>query len=65
MPLYEVAILEKPLPKEAKDGAIERLVAPPKAVVAADAQSAAIIVAMDTKEDFDKSRMVVLVRPFG
>ena len=67
MPLYEVAILETPTKKEAEDGAVEKLLLSPRAVVAKNEQSAAIAVAIDAKNDmpaFDKQRMTVLVRPF-
>jgi len=67
MPLYEVAILQKPTKKEAEDGASERLVFGPKSVVANDDQSAAIAAVMDgdAPRDLDRSRMEVLVRPFA
>lgn len=66
MPLFEVAILEKPTKKEAEDGKSERLVFGPKAVVANDAQSAAISAVLDgDKIDADRARMQVLVRPFA
>lgn len=67
MPLFEVAILEKPTKKEAEDGKSERLVFGPKAVVANDAQSAAISAVLDgDKIDADRARMKeVLVRPFA
>jgi len=67
MPLFEVAILEKPTEKEKEDGKSERLVLGPKPVVASDAQSAGIVAVMDTDEmpKIDKNRMEVLVRPFG
>jgi hypothetical protein len=70
MPLFEVAILEKPTRKEAEDGASEKLVYGPKAVVARDQQTAAIVAVMDGDSAFatsaiDKSRMEVLVRPFA
>ena len=67
MPLFEVAILEKPTKKESEDGAIERLIMPPRSVVAQDSQSAAISVALSAQGElpaFDKLRMVVLVRRF-
>ena len=67
MPLFEVAILEKPTNKELEDGKVERLVFGPKAVVASDSQSAAISAVLDGgfPKDVDKTRMVVLVRPFA
>lgn len=67
MPLFEVAILEQPTKKEAEDGKSEKLVFGPTAVVAADAQSAAISAVMgtDSLKEIDKSRMQVLIRPFA
>ena len=66
MPLFEVAILERPTAKEAEEGRSERLVFGPKSVVANDSQSAAISAVMETpKLEIDKSRMQVLVRPFA
>lgn len=67
MPLFEVAILERPTPKDKEDGKSEKLVFGPKAVVAADSQSAAITAVMENPNmgDLDKSRMEVLVRPFA
>ena len=64
MPLFEVAILEKPTKKEAEDGAMEKLVFGPKAVIAKDAQTAAILAAMDSKLTIAQDRMEVLTRPF-
>lgn len=66
MPLFEVAILEKPTKKDAEDGKGERLAFGPKAIVARDSQSAAIAAVLsEDKIDVDRQRMEVLVRPFG
>lgn len=65
MALFEVVVLENPTPKEKDDGAYERLVLGPKAVVAADSQAAALSVVMDGELDIDRNRMKVLVRPFS
>lgn len=66
MPLFEVAILERPTKKEAEEGKSERLVFGPKAVVANDGQSAAIAAVLDGGTiDADRARMEVLVRPFA
>lgn len=66
MPLFEVAILEKPTKKEAEDGKVEKLVFGPRAVIAADQQSAAIAAVLDgDKVEVDRTRMEVLVRPFA
>ena len=66
MPLFEVAILEKPTTKDAEEGKGERLAFGPKAIVANDAQSAAIAAVLDdNKIEVDRQRMEVLVRPFA
>jgi hypothetical protein len=68
MPLFEVAILEKPTNKEVEEnGAEEKLVFGPQAVVAQDAQSAGIRAVMGQRDEIkvDQSRMLVLVRPFA
>jgi hypothetical protein len=67
MPLFEIAILQRPTKKEAEDGHAEILVFGPRAVVAADGQSAAIAAVLDAGSDIkvDRSRMEVLVRPFA
>ena len=65
MPLFEVAILERPTKKELEEGACEKIIMKPTSVVAVDEQSAAISAVMDTgKLDIDRTRMQVLVRPF-
>ncbi len=66
MPLFEVALIERPTEKEAKDGKGERLVLAPVAVIANDAQGAAIAAVLDYGDiKIDRSRMEVLVRPFA
>lgn len=65
MALFEVAILERPTKKEAEEGAQEKLVFGPKAIVANDAQGAAIAAVMGEDVKVDKARMVVLTRPFA
>jgi hypothetical protein len=70
MPLFEVAIIQKPTRKEAEEGASEKLVFGPVPVVARDQQSAAINAVMDGSKtqmpaDTDRSRWEVLVRPFA
>ena len=73
MPLFEVAILEKPTKSDEAEGAVERLVFGPKALVAASinaAEMAAILEAgaaiLKGSTDFPEisARMRVLVRPF-
>lgn len=66
MPLFEVAILEKPTIKEIEElGRAERLVFGPVAVVAKDPQSAAVTAVMQAQTvDVDKDKMEVLIRPF-
>lgn len=67
MPLFEVAILERPTKKQGEEGQGERLVLKPTAVVASDQQAAGIIVALDPEIniDVDRNRMEVIVRPFA
>jgi hypothetical protein len=67
MPLFEVAIIQRPTKKQAEDGAIETLLLTPKAVVAKDAQAAAIGAVMngDLPKDADLARIDVLIRPFS
>lgn len=67
MPLFEVAMIEKPTKKQAEDGQGEKLVMAPRAVLARDRDSAAIIAVMDgqLQPDVDRSRLEVLVRPFA
>ncbi len=66
MPLFEVAIIEKPTKKEAEDGAVERLVFGPKAVIARDSQGAVVAAILgDDKPNVDMNKAEVLVRPFA
>ncbi len=65
MPLFEVAILEKPTKKDAEDGQSEKLVFGPKAVVASDAQAADIAAVLGEEIKAERSRIQVLVRPFA
>jgi hypothetical protein len=66
MPLFEVAIMEKPTKKEMDEGKNERLIFGPKAVVARDVQGAAISAVLgEEKPQGDIQRMEVLVRPFS
>lgn len=66
MPLFEVAILEKPKKSAAKDGALETLIFGPKTIVAADEQAAALSTVMDNADlKIDRARMEVIVRPFA
>jgi hypothetical protein len=66
MPLFEVAVIEHPTKKEMEDGAVEKLVFGPTAIIAKDPQAAgvgAILGAKDTS--FDPQKIEVLVRPFA
>lgn len=68
MPLFEVAILQKPTKKELDEGSgTEKLLFGPKAVVARDGQSAAIaaVTGPDAPKDLDMTRAEVQVRPFA
>jgi hypothetical protein len=67
MALFEVAIIEKGK-KNKEETSNDRLVFGPKAVIANDAQTAAIIAVTDDSFDIksvDKQRMEVLIRPFA
>ncbi len=68
MPLFEIAIIEKPSKKEAEDGAVERLVLGPVAVLAKNDQAAVIAAILGrTSSDtpLDLNKVEVLVRPFA
>jgi hypothetical protein len=68
MPLFEVAIIEKPTRKEAEDGAAEKLIVAPKAVIARDERAAAINAIMELTTpptSTNRDRWEVLVRPFA
>jgi len=65
MPLYEVAILEKPTKKEAEDGAQEKLILAPRCVVAPDQQTAMLQVVRDPGLQFDLLKAQILVRAFA
>lgn len=68
MPLFDVAILQKPTKKEIEEGTgVEKLLFGPKSVIARDAQTAAIVAvtSVDAPKDIDMTRAEVLVRPFG
>ena len=66
MPLFEVAIIEKPTKKEAEEGATEKLVFGPTPVIARDAQSAVVVALLgENKPTVDMNKAEVLVRPFA
>jgi len=68
MPLFEVAIIKKPTKKEIEEGTgVEELLFGPKAVLAKDAQTAAINAVMNENGagKIDMNRAEVLIRPFG
>jgi hypothetical protein len=68
MPLFEVAIIKDPTKKELEEGtATEELLFGPKAVLAKDAQTAAIaaVTGKDAPQGLDMTRARVIVRPFG
>ena len=65
MPLYEVAVLEKPTKKEAEEGAQEKLILAPKPVVAKDEQAAVLAAAMgEEMKGINLDRIEIKVRPF-
>lgn len=65
--LYEVALIEKPSPKELEEGKIERLILAPTAVIARDDKSAGVQAVMLNRDKItgDLARVEVLVRPFA
>ena len=68
MPLFEVAIIQKPTRKEVEEGTgTEKLLFGPKAVLARDSQTAAIaaVTGTDAPQGLDMGRAEVLVRPFA
>ena len=68
MPLFEVAVIEKPTKADTEAGKGDRLALPPTAVVARDSQSAAVAIVLDHGDrlgSIDRNRMEVLVRPFA
>lgn len=68
MPLFEIAILEKPITKkDIEDGVKEKLVFGPQCILAKDADSAIIAVVMENSDkikNIDRDKMEILVRPF-
>lgn len=66
MPLFEVAIIEKPTKKEAEDGATEKLVFGPAAVMARNEQGAVVAALLgENRPTVDMNKAEVLVRPFA
>lgn len=65
--LYQVALIERPTPKELEEGKTEKLILPPTAVIAKDDKAAAVQAVMQNKDKIegDMSRIEVLVVPFG
>src|SRR5260370_26626391 len=65
MPLFEVAIIEKPTRKEAEEGAIDKLVYGPKPAIAKDNQCAVVVALLgEHRPQVDMNRAEVMVRPF-
>ena len=71
MPLYEIAVLEHPTDKAAKDGELEKLIYGPSTVIAKDDKAAAMQVMLGdelrtamAENNADSSRVEVVVRPF-
>lgn len=66
MPLYEVAIIEKPTRRESESGVNEKLVYGPKPVIARNAQNAVVVALLGgDKPEFDVNKVEVLVRLFA
>ena len=66
MPLFEVAVIEHPVKKDADKGAQPKLVSGPKPVIAKDDRAAGLAFVMGNgfMKKLDPSRVEVLVRPF-
>jgi hypothetical protein len=64
MPLFEVAVLEKPTKDAADKGDAEKLVLGPVPVVAKDPDVAKILACKKLPDDVATDRLEVLVRPF-
>ncbi len=70
MALFEVAIVENPTEKEAKDGKLEKLIFGPAYVIAKNTDSAAMKTLLEHQGEIaasggDYERLQVLVRPFA
>jgi hypothetical protein len=67
MPLFEVALVQKPTKKEAEEGAQETLILPPMAIIARDDRAAGFQAVITHKDKLavDLQRVEVLVRPFA
>jgi hypothetical protein len=66
MPLFEIAIMQRPTKKEAEEGGEEKLIFGPKFTVAKDKESAALrCLLAERPEGLDMVRAEVLVRPFA
>lgn len=68
MPLFEVAIIQKPTRKEIEEGTgVEKLLFGPTPVLSRDGQTAAIaaVTGQDAPIGLDMNRAEVLVRPFA
>lgn len=65
MPLFEIAIIEKPTKKEAEEGGVEKLIFGPKAIIGRDGQSAAIAAVMSEGKAINLDKAEVIVRPFA
>lgn len=65
MPLYEVAIIQKPTYNEAKAGTPETLILAPMAILAKDADVAKILASQKLTDKGKPELWEVLVRPFS
>jgi hypothetical protein len=65
MPLYEIAVIQKPSKKEAEEGAIEKLLVAPRPIMARDPLSAAMGAGRELDPSVDLNKIEVLVRSFG
>ena len=65
MPLYEVAVIEKPTKKESEDGMLEKIIVKPELIVAKDDKHAGFMVFKKLPDTVDLSKVSVIIRPFG
>lgn len=66
MPLFEVAIIQKPTKKGQEEGELERLVLPPTHIIADSDRSASMQAILQNRTTIgdETARLEVLVRPF-
>ena len=68
MPLFDIAITEAPTPERAEKGDLEKIIVPPKTIVAKDKNAAALKAITENAtviERADADRVQVHIRPFA